>query len=157
RSGWLRFGASRSSFYADSGRVCEIANTFTSEDQQFISRTRVLGLGSRSGTGIRGCTPSITGQLVENSDQLSFRGEIDFDSPPLALADDSDFGSEQELESILGGARVDVDRRLRRLFGRFSAFRFDGLPHERFGLTHGQASGDDVARYTTLVAFLGER
>src|SRR5262245_38371729 len=90
-------------------------------------------------------------ELVENSNQFSFRGEVDFNSSLLALTDDSNSGAQKQLQAVLGRTRVHVDRYFRRLFGCLAVGRFDRLAHERFRLANRQAPRDDVAREAALV------
>src|SRR5262245_34245397 len=93
----------------------ELALTFTSEDQHFISQVSATGSGIRARAAFRRRFGSrhalIPCQHVENSDQFSFRAEIDLDPAPLPLPNDANLGAQEQLQTVFGSARMNVNRR----------------------------------------------
>src|SRR5207244_7851285 len=75
------------------------------------------------------------GQLFVNPDQLLLGREIDLDPSARTVADDSYARGEQELQSIFGSARVNIDRLRRRRFARMRIPLGRRRP-DRLGLAH---------------------
>src|SRR5688572_11892487 len=108
----------------------------------------MTGIGAESGS-------TAIDQLIVDANQLVLGSEFDFDAPAIFLPDNPHARAEQYPQPVFGGTRVDVSGWLGGRLGWAAAL--DDPFHKRFRLANRQASADDLACQTALIAVRRQR